>query len=97
MNRAKPEDVNMELVGFRITTILTDYAEKLPGQCSRISSSSIRECRDMTLAISTLRSIFPLHTKTQDYHLKYCPKCHSVDIFSLKEVTYVDEYDHIDN
>jgi hypothetical protein len=25
MNKAKPEDVNMELVGFRITKILTDY------------------------------------------------------------------------
>jgi hypothetical protein len=51
----------------------------------------------MTLAISTLRSIFPLHTKTHDYHLKYYPKCHSVDIFSFKGVTYVEEYDHIDN
>ena len=25
MNKAKPEDVNMEPVGFRITQILTDY------------------------------------------------------------------------
>jgi hypothetical protein len=43
----------------------------------------------MTLAISTLKSIFPLHTKTQDYHLSIqtCySKCHNVDI-SLKEVT----------
>ena len=28
--KAKPEDVNMELVGFRITKILTDCAQKLP-------------------------------------------------------------------
>jgi len=30
--KAKPEDdVNMEPVGFRITRIMTDYAQKLPG------------------------------------------------------------------
>ena len=34
--KAKPEDVNMEPVGFRITRILTDYAQKLPGHCSGI-------------------------------------------------------------
>ena len=31
MNKEKPKDVNMYLVGFRITGILTDYAQKLPG------------------------------------------------------------------
>ena len=31
MNKAKLEDVNMLSVGFRITGILTDYAQKLPG------------------------------------------------------------------
>jgi hypothetical protein len=43
----------------------------------------------MTLAISTLQNIFPLHTKMQDYHLKYpnvLPKCHNKDIFSLKKL-----------
>ena len=30
--KAKPEDVNMEPVGFRISGILTDYAQKLPRQ-----------------------------------------------------------------
>ena len=31
MNKAKPEDVNKYSVGFRISKILTDYAQKLPG------------------------------------------------------------------
>ena len=32
--KAKPEDVNMYPVGFRITRILTeDYTQKLPGHC----------------------------------------------------------------
>ena len=30
MNKAKPEDINMSLVGFRITRILTKYTQKLP-------------------------------------------------------------------
>ena len=29
--KQKPEDVNMQPVGFRITKILTDYAQKLHG------------------------------------------------------------------
>ena len=33
MKAAKPEDVNMEPVGFRITGILTDYVQELPGHC----------------------------------------------------------------
>jgi hypothetical protein len=48
----------------------------------------------MTLAISMLENIFLLHTKTQDYHLKYpmrYSKCHNVDIFSLIENTCIDE------
>ena len=54
----------------------------------------------MTLAISTLKNISPLHTKMQDYHLKYpnvLSKCHNKDIFSLKEFTHVDEEKHIGN
>jgi hypothetical protein len=31
--KAKPEDVNMYPVGFRITRILTDHAQKLLGHC----------------------------------------------------------------
>ena len=31
MNKAKLEDVNMSPVGFRITKILTDYAQNFPG------------------------------------------------------------------
>ena len=27
----KPKDINLSLVGFRITRILTDYAQNLPG------------------------------------------------------------------
>jgi hypothetical protein len=34
MNKAKPEDVNMQPVEFGITRILTDYAHKLPGHCT---------------------------------------------------------------
>ena len=47
----------------------------------------------MTLAISVLKNIFPLHTKSHDYHSDplCCSKCHNVDIFSLKEVAYVDK------
>ena len=30
-NKVEPEDVNIQPVGFRITRILTDYAQKLPG------------------------------------------------------------------
>jgi hypothetical protein len=36
----------------------------------------------MTLAISALKNIFPLHTKTQDYQLSipmYSSKCRNVD------------------
>ena len=36
MNKeAKPEDVNMEPVGFRITRIFTDYAQKVPKHCAK--------------------------------------------------------------
>jgi hypothetical protein len=59
--------------------------------------SSIRKCKAMTLAINTLISILPLHTKMQDHHLKYYSKCHTIDLFSLTEVTYVDEYNRISN
>ena len=31
MKAAKPKDINMQLAGFRITTTLTDYAQKRPG------------------------------------------------------------------
>ena len=31
MKASKPEDVNMSPVGFRITMICIDYAQKLPG------------------------------------------------------------------
>ena len=41
----------------------------------------------MTLAISMLKNIFLLHTRTQDYHLMYP----NVDIFSLKKFTYVEK------
>ena len=54
----------------------------------------------MTVAISALKNTFPLHTKSHDYHLKYpmCySKCHYVDIFSLKKIIYVDEWNHIGN
>ena len=36
-----------------------------------ISSSCILECKHMPLAMSMLNNIFPLHTKMQNYHLKY--------------------------
>ena len=48
----------------------------------------------MTLANSVLHNIFPLHTKIQNYPIKYpkCyPECHNVNKFSLETVTYVDE------
>ena len=54
----------------------------------------------MALAICTMKNIFPLHTKTQAYHLTYpmCySQCHNGDICSIKEVTYVDEWNHIRN
>ena len=41
----------------------------------------------MTLAISMLNNIFPLHTKMQNYHLKY----HNVNKFSLEKGIYVDK------
>ena len=38
----------------------------------KMSSSCIVKCKDTTsLANSTLNNIFPLHTKSQDYHLTY--------------------------
>ena len=43
----------------------------LPLVCSKISSSCILKYKHVTLAISTLKNIFPLHTKAQDYHLMY--------------------------
>ena len=41
----------------------------------------------MILAINTLKKIFALHTKTQDYHLKH-PKCATLNVimFPLKEL-----------
>ena len=54
----------------------------------------------MTPAISMLKNIFLLHTKTQDYHLiipmRYS-KRHNVDLLALKEVTCIDEWNLIDN
>jgi hypothetical protein len=40
MNKAKLEDVNMYPVGFRITRILTDYVQKLPGHWSGLSNTT---------------------------------------------------------
>ena len=31
----------------------------------------IQNCKHMTLTIRTLKYIFPSHTSTQNYHLKY--------------------------
>ena len=39
--------------------------------CSRFSSSCIVKWEQITLAINMLNNIFPLHTKTQNYHLNY--------------------------
>ena len=52
----------------------------------------------MTLAISTLKHILPLHIKRKTIisSIPMCySKCHNVAIFSPKEVTYVDEWNHI--
>ena len=45
-----------------------------------------------------LNNIFPLHTKTQNYHVKYpsstpmyCAKCHNANNFPPKKVIYVDK------
>ena len=47
-----------------------------------------------TNAISMLiKNSFLLLTKTQDYYLKH----HDVDICSLKEITCIDEWNHIGN
>ena len=35
MTKAKPKDVYMQPVGFRITRILTDFAQKLTQQLTR--------------------------------------------------------------
>ena len=55
----------------------------------------------MTLAISMLNNIFPLHTKTQNYHRTYPNVLRQMSqckyLFSLEEVTYVDEEYHIGN
>jgi hypothetical protein len=54
----------------------------------------------MTLVISMLKKLFPLHTKTQDYHLMYSNVLLYMSqriYFSLKKVTYVVEYNHIGN
>jgi hypothetical protein len=40
MIKAKPEDVNMYLVGFRIT--LTDYAQELHGHWSWVSHVQVK-------------------------------------------------------
>lgn len=43
--------------------------------------------QNMTLATAgTLTNIFPLHTRTQDYHLEYL----NVNIFPLKEAHIVE-------
>ena len=60
----------------------------------------LTEVYTMTLAITMLKNMFLLHTQTQDYHLMLqCAtlKCHDVDIFSLKDVTYVGEWNNIGN
>ena len=41
MNRAKPEDVKIQPVRFRITRILTNYAQKLPGTATQNSTTLI--------------------------------------------------------
>ena len=39
--------------------------------CSRISLSCIQKCEHMILTFSMLNNIFLLHSKTQNYHLKF--------------------------
>ena len=39
----------------------------------------------MTLAISMLNNIFPLHTKMQNYQFEY-PNCHVVNDFHFKKL-----------
>ena len=41
MNRAKPEDVKIQPVRFRITRILTNYAQKLLGTATQNSTTLI--------------------------------------------------------
>ena len=36
MNKEKPEDVNMQPVGFGISRILTNFAQKLPAHCTSL-------------------------------------------------------------
>ena len=54
----------------------------------------------MTLGISMLNNIFPLHTKTKNYHpiIPTCyTKCHDMNNLSFQKVIYVDEYYHVAN
>ena len=45
--------------------------------CSRTSSSCILNYKPRVICISMLNGVFPLHTKTRNYHLKSIPKCYA--------------------
>ena len=40
--------------------------------------NTVLKCKHMTLAISVLNDIFPLHTQMQNYHLKYSQVLHKM-------------------
>ena len=49
---------------------------------SRISSSCILEWKPMTLAISMLTNIFPLHAKSQDYRTSRVSQCATLNVIT---------------
>ena len=49
----------------------------------------------MTLVISKLKNIFLCILECKKSIPMCFSKCYNVDIFSLKEVSYVDEWNHI--
>ena len=56
--------------------------------CSRISSSCMQKCKHVTLAINTVKNIFPLHTaKKQDYRnaIASSPPGEQIFYFILKK------------
>ena len=59
--------------------------------CSIKSFSYILKCEYMTLGISKLNNIFPLHTNTQRYDISsipmWCARCVNVNKILIKKVT----------
>ena len=92
-------------LGIQVRLLISwhEYAQECYERHAYVTqwATSWLKCTQTTLAIGGVKNTFPLHTKTQNYHLKHSNVLFINVIIRIcvhfKKCTYVDEWNHIGN